>query len=232
MKERVARIRSIEPLVDRVVAVDLEALDPPSIRFSPGQFVSVRCGPRARRSFSVTSEPGRTDGLELMIKRTGSGTTARFYDSLEVGSEIRFYGPMGYFLLQPEHPGDVVFAATGVGISAIYPMVREAIARPESGRVLLLWGLRRPEDVFWRDRLEKTAAESERFRYEIFLSSEGHGRITPRVLQTSASLREPVYYLCGNGDMIEEVKGGLVSDGVDRRHRVHTEIFYPAARGR
>lgn len=230
MKERTGRVRSITPLADRVISVDVEAVDPPNIGFRPGQFVSVRVGARARRSFSVASEPGRRGGFELVLKRAGSGTTARFVERLSVGDELRFYGPMGYFLLDPEHPGDVVFAATGVGISAIYPMVREAAARRE-GKVRLFWGLRRQSEVFWEDRLAATAAEHSGFDYGIRLSGEGGGRITPEVLATADALRAPTYYLCGSGDMIEEVKAGLRSRGVELRRRIHTEIFYPAARG-
>jgi ferredoxin-NADP reductase len=232
LTERTARVRSITRLADQVVAVDVEAIEPPEIRFEPGQFVSVRVsGPEVeaeRRSFSLVSNPGRSDGFDLLVKRHGSGATARFADRLAVGDELRYFGPMGYFLFEPAHRGDLVFGATGVGISAIWPMIEAALEGPGDRRVLLFWGLRRRSDVFWKDRLEERARAFERFRPLLCVTAEDGGRITPPIVATAGRLTDPLYYLCGNGDMIVEVKAGLQARGIPRT-RFRTEVFHPVA---
>jgi ferredoxin-NADP reductase len=213
------------------VAVELAAAEPARIQFRPGQFVSLATGGAGsgdRRSFSITSAPVLGDAFELLLRPSGGGVTARFVAGLRPGDPVRYFGPMGYFLLDDRHEGDVVFAATGVGISAVWSMLCALLERPETGQVRLYWGMRRASEVFWQDRLEALRARSPRFRYQVLLSGEGQGRITAPVLESAAKLRSPVYYLCGNGQMVEDLRSGLIAGGLDRHRQVRTEVFHPA----
>jgi ferredoxin-NADP reductase len=144
---------------------------------------------------------------------------------------------MGFFVLELAHPGDVVFAATGSGIAAALPMIAETLARPsETGRVFLYWGMRDQAELYWLDRLEKLAHP--RLEIHICLSRPEadlppggplqRGRITTPVLEKVPSLAKPIVYLVGNGDMVKELRDGLLASGMDRRRQIRTEVFYPA----
>ena len=66
-------------------------------------------------------------------------------------------GPHGFFVLDPVHAGDVVFAATGTGIAAVMPMLGELAPRP-AGRAPARRsssGVCASEsDIFARDEIE------------------------------------------------------------------------------
>jgi ferredoxin-NADP reductase len=111
------------------------------------------------------------------------------------------------------------------------------IARPadvERGKVVMHWGLRHEEDLYWIERLDALRGRSPRFTYTIHMSqpsaawSGARGRITDPVLREAKALAAPVFYIVGNGDMIRDVKDGLVAQGVDRKKQIRTEVFYPA----
>lgn len=240
MAEKVARTHKITEIAPDVLVVDAAFVDPPTLSWRPGQFVSLRCGdartgdPDARRSYSIASSPTRHDGFELLVKLIPGGAGSEFFRTLVHGGELRFTGPMGFFVPELAHAGDAVFAVTGTGIAAALPMITEILGRAgERGQVILHWGMRDEGELYWVDRLDALAAQHARFRYTLSLSrpsdgwSGARGRITERVLAEPARLTKPVFYVVGNGNMVRDVKAGLVAAGVDRKRQIRVEIFYP-----
>jgi ferredoxin-NADP reductase len=240
MAEKVARTQKITGIAPGVLVVDAAFVEPATLSWRPGQFVSLRCGdprtgdPDARRSYSIASSPARHDGFELLVKLIPGGAGSEFFRTLVHGSELRFTGPMGFFVPELAHPGDAVFAVTGTGIAAALPMAVEILGREnERGRVRLHWGMRDEGELYWVDRLEALAAAHPRFDFTLSLSrpspawTGARGRITERVLAEARERVKPVFYLVGNGNMVRDVKSGLVAAGIDRKRQIRTEIFYP-----
>lgn len=206
------------------------------LRFRAGQFLSVRVGTddggaSVLRSYSLASSSGAPE-FSLILKLVPGGPGSHFFETLKQGERVRFTGPMGFFVLDLAHTGDVVFGATGVGIAPVLPMLDEALARDERGRVRLYWGNRDAADLFWLDELA-ARAKNPRFEMKLFLSGTpppgwtgGTGRITPAVLADLAQFDEPTFYLVGNGAMIRELRGALVERGVDRKKQIRNEAFY------
>jgi ferredoxin-NADP reductase len=237
---RKARLEGARPLTYDTWEYRFRMLAPPEIRFRAGQFVSVLCGHDkeglpSRRSYSIASPSQERGGFTLVVKLLPGGLAAKFFGALQPGGEIEFTGPMGFFVLDLAHTGDVVFAATGTGLAPVVPMLDELLARPESGQVQLYFGVRKLEDVFYADWLDAAAARHPRFRWQLCATQpppdfRGHkGRLTQPVLQTVAELLRPTYYLVGNGDMIKDVKQLLSARGVDRKRQIRTEAFFAAA---
>ncbi len=226
----------VAPLADRVVEYVL-ALDPPStLGFRPGQFISLEVGRDADgqpilRSYSIGSPPGRGE-ISLVVKMLPDGIASGWFQRLTVGQRVRFTGPMGFFVLDLAHAGDVVFGATGVGIAPVLPMVDEALARDEKGRVILFWGNRAPADLFWIDAFEMRRRSHPRFEVRCFLSggdaawSGARGRITQAIADELPKLDAPTFYLVGNGAMIRDVKRELMARGVDRKRQIRNEAFF------
>lgn len=231
-----ARLESIDAVAPDVLTLDARLVEPAAIRFRAGQFVTVLVPSQPRplkRPYSIASSPERTDGFELLVKLVPGGIGSRWIRERRPGDEVDFLGPHGLFCALDRHPGDVVFAVTGSGIAAALPMATEVLGRrDEGGRVLLYWGMRRTEDLYWGDRLEALRASSPRLRASICLSQPGpvwagaHGRIVGHVLEELPRLRDPTFYLVGNGEMIRELTHELVERGIDKRQRVRTEVFY------
>jgi ferredoxin-NADP reductase len=213
-----------------------DGAEPFELRFRPGQFISVTIGTDADnnpilRSYSVASPPERRGELVLVLRRVEGGVGSAYFDALRPGDTIRFTGPMGFFVNELSHSGDVVYVATGTGIAPFLPMIDEVLRRPEAGKVQLFWGLRSEQDVFYQDELTALATRHPRFSYQVYLSrphgfSRLRGRVTGPVLEILPSLRDPTFYLCGNGQMIDEVKEGLIARGVSRKRQIRTEAFF------
>jgi ferredoxin-NADP reductase len=229
-----ATVVDIRALARGVVEWRLRLPEP--LHFRPGQFISVRVGEEdgaaVLRSYSIASSPGRPE-ISLILKLVEGGPGSRFFSLLKLGDAIRFTGPMGFFVNELAHAGDAIYAATGVGITPVLPMVRELLERPnETGQILLYWGNRQREDLFWQDELAELEERHPRFRVRWFLSQEAHdwagerGRITAAVLADLASFQRPTYYLVGNGAMIRELKAGLQERGVDRKRQIRNEAFF------
>jgi ferredoxin-NADP reductase len=231
-----ATVTAIRPLARGVVEWRFGMAEP--LAFRPGQFISVRVGEDESgaailRSYSIASSPGVPE-LSLILKLVEGGPGSRWFSTLKVGDAVRFTGPMGFFVLElGQHAGDVTFAATGVGITPILPMLNELLARPdETGRVTLYWGNRDADDLFWREELAQLEERHDRFRVRWFLSGDSagwageRGRITHAVLHDLSAMTRPTFYLVGNGAMIRELKTGLVERGVDRKRQIRNEAFF------
>jgi ferredoxin-NADP reductase len=216
--------------------------DPDRLDFKAGQFVSMAveapspdADPVPRRSYSIASQSDAGDVLRFIVRVIPDGKASEYLMSIPLGSRVRMTGPHGFFVLDPSHPGDVVFGATGTGIAAVMPMLGELGRRRESaggtGRCLVLWGMRQEADLFSRQEISQLAARAGA-ELHIFLTApgdawaDGRGRITPAVLERLPQLVAPTFYLVGNGAMITELKRELVSRGINRKTQIRTEAFF------
>jgi len=146
---------------------------------------------------------------------------------------VNMTGPHGFFVLDPAHAGDIVFAATGTGVAAVMPMLGELARRPpdERRRIAVFWGLRQQADIFARAEIE-ALADGAGAELGIYLTAPGpdwtggRGRITPALLDRLPRFSMPTFYLVGNGAMITELKRELISRGVNRKTQIRTEAFF------
>lgn len=214
------RIRAIQEIAPNVFDLELTLVTP--LEFEAGQSISVRIpGTVEFRSYSIAGlrDP---ETLQLLVRRVG-GVGSQFLASLEIGASLEFEGPHGEFRLAPG-PGDAVFGATGVGVSALFPMMEALALRPPSGRVAFFWGLMQREDLFWQGRLDAIArAFGDRFQSRIVFSGTGDGFVTQPIIETARGFVTPMYYLCGNGQMVRDVIDGLTRLGIDRDRQIRTD---------
>jgi ferredoxin-NADP reductase len=240
MAEKVARTHAVTTIAPDVLVVSAACEDPPALRWRAGQFLSLRCGAAdaknpERRSYSIASSPLVSDGFELLVKLLPGGVGSALFAGLAPGDPIHYTGPMGFFVNELAHAGDAVYCVTGTGIAAALPMIEETLARAnETGRVVLLWGMRTQAELYWQERL--AALAHPRFTAELHLSrpapgwTGATGRIIDPTLALVPGLTRPVFYLVGNGDMVRDLRAGLVAAGVDRKRQIRVEVFYPETR--
>jgi ferredoxin-NADP reductase len=214
---------------------------PERLHFQAGQFVSLALPSGAtgeaasipRRSYSIASQSDAGEVLRFIIRVIPEGKASDFLMAMPIGTRVTMTGPHGFFVLDPVHAGDIVFAATGTGIAAVMPMLGELARRPpeDRRRVIVFWGLRQASDIFARPEIEALVAAAGA-ELEIHISAPGadwtghRGRITPALLERLPRLVAPTFYLVGNGAMITELKRELISRGVNRKTQIRTEAFF------
>ena len=236
----IATLASRHPVGAGVVDLVFTMRSPSWLPFQAGQFVSLAIGgdegggsgvPAKRRSYSIASPSGTGDRLRFIVRAIPQGAATDFLLSLPVGSEVHMTGPHGFFVLDPQHPGDVVFGATGTGLAAVLPMLDELSRRALEGRRSLFWGARHETDLFTRGEVEELCRRAS-VDLRILLTAPtpewtgGRGRITPAILELLPDLRSPTFYLVGNGAMITDLKRELIARGIDRKRQIRTEAFF------
>ena len=219
-----------------IADLSFRMVSPAALSFRAGQFVSIAVdGPDApapsRRSYSIASQSDAGGTLRFIIRVIASGAASELLMSTPIGGAMRMTGPHGFFVLDEDHAGDVVFGATGTGVAAVMPMLGELSRTADRGHRYLYWGLRHESDLFAHEEIARLCELSDT-ELRIFLSAPGEtwdagrGRITPAILAQLPSLTVPTFYLVGNGSMITELKRELVERGVNRKKQIRTEAFF------
>lgn len=230
------RLRARAAVAPDVYDLYFDVLEPARIVFKAGQFVTLAvgvdpAGQSVRRSYSIASMSDHAESLRFLIRAIPGGIATDYFLRMAIGTEVPMTGPHGFFVLSPQHAGDVIFGATGTGIAPVMSMLGELVPRPEPGRRLVYWGLRQESDLFVRDEVDELCQAAGAQLFTHLSRPTGawpglRGRITAPILAALPSLQSPTFYLVGNGAMISELKKALVATGIDRRKQIRTEAFF------
>jgi len=204
----------------------------------PGQHVDVRLtaldGYTATRSYSVAA-PEEDARVELTVQRVRDGEVSSFLaDGLAVGDAVRLRGPVGgWFVWRPGQPGPVLLVAGGSGVVPLMSMLR---ARDDGAPPFrLVYSVREPDDVIYRDELAKlTATDGVDVRLvHTRRAPDGAARPAGRVHVDDLVAAgwdaedEPTCYVCGPTGFVEGVADLLVGLGHAADH-IRTERFGPS----
>jgi len=236
-----AELTAREVIAPGIAELAFTMRSPERLVFRAGQFVSVALPSPAeeaataipRRSYSIASQSDAGDRLRFIIRVIPEGKASDYLMTLPLGATIDLTGPHGFFVLDPVHAGDIVFAATGTGVAAVMPMLGELAKqrRSRASQIVVFWGLRYEEDIFARGEIEALAAAAGA-ELAVHLTAPGpgwaggRGRITAALLDRLPGFTAPTFYLVGNGAMITELKRELISRGVNRKTQIRTEAFF------
>jgi len=253
LKFHALRVASVAPDAEDAVAIELEVPEAlrAEYRGAPGQHVVVRTtidGQETRRTYSLVNAPGEWP-LRLVPRVHARGLMSRYLaEQLRAGDALEVLPPNGSFTPRAAaHPGGsyVAFAA-GCGITPVLSVVRSLLAH-QAARVILFYGNSgSARTMCLEDLLAHKDRHLGRLSLHFVMSREPqevelyNGRIdAARVRQFAGVLFEPrqvtEFFLCGPGDMIEQVSTTLRELGVEPA-RVHAEHFTvataaPAAAG-
>lgn len=204
-----------------------------------GQHVDVRLtaddGYRATRSYSLAA-PTDGDHVELTVQRVPDGEVSAFLcDELAPGDTVEVRGPVGgWFVWRPGQAGPVLLVAGGAGVVPLMAMLR---ARHTAREVpfRLVYSVRSPEEVIYRDELHRRADARDVDVSLLFTrvapsgDPRGAGRITADDLRLEgwSAADEPTCYVCGPTGFVESAAALLVTLG-HAAERVRTERFGPS----
>jgi ferredoxin-NADP reductase len=190
-------------------------------------------GYQAERSYSIASAPEDPE-LVLTVARVDDGEVSPYLvDELAPGDELEVRGPIGgYFAWEDRMAGPVLLIGGGSGVVPLRSMLRHHAASHSTVQTRLLYSVRSPEDVIYRDELRDLAGDDAVDVRLAFTRSwppgwDGlHGRLDAGVLGDLGWAPSPqaVTYVCGPNGFVEFVAQSLVALGQPAA-QIKTERF-------
>lgn len=202
------------------------------LSFTPGQFISVidrEDGKEVTRAYSIAS-PREGNKFALCLNRVPTGIVSRWLFELNPGDEVEMHEPLGYFTLR--HPGRrAVFIATGTGIAPFRSMLLDHLPRTQP-HVTLLFGVRYPAGLLYREELEELSYEYPSFKFLPTVTRPdenwtGHtGRVQAHLdealdLRTPEEISNIDVYICGLKEMVDDMRKDLKQRGFDRKQIIY-----------
>jgi ring-1,2-phenylacetyl-CoA epoxidase subunit PaaE len=237
------RVAEIHPEAEDAIGISLEV--PPELRAVyqglPGQHVVVRTeinDEENRRTYSLVNAPGEWP-LRIVLRVHPSGHMSRYLaEQLNVGDSLDVLPPNGSFTPRrsAQEAGTYVAFASGCGITPVLSVMRSLLAANPGNRIILFYGnASTARAMCVEELLGLKDRYMQRLSLHFLMSREPqqselyNGRIDAgRVRQLSQALFKPAdvteYFVCGPGNMIDEVSATLRELGV-AGDKIHGEHF-------
>lgn len=233
------QVESTFDLAPSVRGLVLSRADGEPLAFEPGQWVNLVLPlptGEIRRAYSIASPPFGTPRFELAVTRVTDGPGSGYLCDLEAGSTLRAIGPQGFFTRPPDDASPALFIATGTGVTPLRSMIRAAITAGSTVPLWLLFGVRRQEDLLYREELEQLAREYPNVAVHFTLSQPHEGWMgrrgyvqlhVPELLEKLSAMGqgEPHVYVCGLEKMVKSVRNLTRKELGLTRQRVHSERY-------
>jgi ferredoxin-NADP reductase len=205
-----------------------------------GQHVDVRLtspdGYSAVRSYSIASASNERR-VEITVERLPNGEVSPYLtQEAAVGDRLELLGPIGgWFVWRAQQTEPIQLIAGGSGIVPLMAMIRSRASAGSTAPFRLLYSVREPGVVFYRDELEVLAHHKDSVSIDYAYTRAAPrdwprqpGRIDGALIANTtwpANLR-PTCYVCGPTPFVESVAGLLTALG-NSPERVKTERFGP-----
>lgn len=206
---------------------------PDGFDFTPGQFLPVRVqveGRTVQRAYSISSAPQVRGYIEISVKRIGL-VSGLLHSNLRPGSLVTVRRPAGAFTYPAGDERPLLLLAGGIGITPLMSMLRHAVATEPTRPVIVIYSVRTPADLAFRDELAVIARRHAQVRLGVAVTQGPpsdrwhHGRITAALVR--AYVTDPGHvlaFICGPQPMIDGMKGLLAELGVPKP-QVKSESF-------
>ncbi|MGS3143035.1 hybrid-cluster NAD(P)-dependent oxidoreductase [Aeromonas sanarellii] len=180
------------------------------------------------RAYTLSSSP-QDPFWQVTIKDVGL-VSHHLHQSLQVGDEIRVDGPFGDFHLTALPCERPLLLSAGSGITPMWAMLRDELARRPEADIRFIHSARSPEDVIFADELAALAEAHAGVRHALILEEAPSehpwvGRLTPEMLRELApDLLSRHVYLCGPAPYMAAVSEMLAGLGLPAG-QLHQESF-------
>lgn len=220
-----AQVGAIKDLTHDVRQIELRLIEPETIVFKPGQFISFdvphpKTGRPVTRPYSIASSPSRSGVITLLLNLVPEGPGSTYLFGVKEGDEVRFKGPAGNYYLREDPVRELLFVATGTGIAPIWSMLLANAERPDPRPATLFWGLRSQRDLYYQKELTRFASKGTPFTAITTLSrpepgwSGESGRVLRLIEWQLPSVKNLAVYLCGNSAMIADATALIQKKGL------------------
>ena len=180
------------------------------------------------RAYTLSSSP-QDPFWQVTIKDVGL-VSHHLHQTLQLGDEIRVDGPFGDFNLAVLHCERPLLLSAGSGITPMWAMLRDELAKRPNADIRFIHSARSPDDVIFADDLAALAEAHAGVRHALVLEQAPAaypwvGRLTPAMLRELApDLLARHVYLCGPAPYMAAVCTMLAELGLPAE-QLHQESF-------
>lgn len=215
------------------------------IKFNPGQYLLLETQTGTHRAYSIANcfkkedfllkdLPEITTGtyISFIISTRPNGASSHFFEEVQEGVEVEAIGPNGRFnLVESDRPK--AFIATGTGIAPFIPMVYQSLVDDPLQNVSVFFGLSFNEDKYVREFFAEIINNRKQYpNFKFYLTSRHsqitdldlQGRVTESVPEIINNPSEHDFYICGNPDMVDDMKLVLIQIGASENN-IFTEKY-------
>ncbi|GAA0318083.1 2Fe-2S iron-sulfur cluster-binding protein [Sphingomonas oligophenolica] len=165
--------------------------------------------------------------------------SGHFHDHVVPGSIVQLRAPAGSFVLDGEPGVPAVLIAGGVGITPLFAMAREALAKQPDREIHLFYGVRDSRELVFEAAIDAMRAQHPNFHVTIVLSNPAPGEVEAPNCQTTgfidvALLKRTLpngghhFYVCGPPPMMASLVPALRA-WAGAHDAVRYEAFGPAS---
>ena len=180
--------------------------------FRTGQFMTMDWAdaPDYKRAYSLSSCALDRGHFEITVKRDGKMGT-RLVDWIKAGDRLMVLPPAGRFHPVFEPGRELICMAGGSGVTPFRGFAREATRRGLDTPIAVLYSVRTPDEIIFRDEFQALAAQNPRFKFEVTCTrvepeapwTGRRGRLTLEWL--AEHVRHPaqtLFYACGSNAFV------------------------------
>lgn len=205
--------------------------------FNPGEYVRMTLeidNPDNRgssRYFTIASSPNNKKFLVITTKIIQSSFKKELFN-LKEGKLVRFFGPLGNFIIDKKDTRPKIFLAGGIGITTFYSMVLYNFEMNLKNHIYLLASFSKPEDTIYANELLAISEKSPNISVSYTVSNADKkgwvgeiGRIDKvKIRNIISELNNPVFYVVGPTKMVDSITKNLKDMRVSS-DRIMTEDF-------
>ena len=215
-----ARVHSMERLTPEVMRLRLDVTDGAPPAFVAGQYIHIVLDDGQRRAFSFANAPHDNRLIELHVRLIPGGRfTGAVFNTMQVGDELAFEGPLGDFRLR-DSDAPILLVAGATGFAPIKSIVEDAFHRGIRRPMWLYWGVRQRRDLYMLELAQQWAAQHADFHLVPVLSEPGdewtgrRGLVHEAMLQDFPDLSGREVYVCGSVRMVEAAVPAFIARGL------------------
>jgi NAD(P)H-flavin reductase len=218
MVPRIAHVRRRRHDAPDAWTLELEMSDGAPLRYAPGQFNMLTAFGVGEVAISMSGDPA---GGPLVHTIRAVGPVSHALTRLGAGQPVGVRGPFGVGWPMAQAAGkDVLLVAGGLGLAPLRPAIYRLLGeRARFGKVTLLFGARRPEDIIFRHEVESWRG---RFDIDVEVTVDhagadwrGHvGVVTGLISRHEIDPAATVAMVCGPEVMMRFVAMALVDKGL------------------
>jgi NAD(P)H-flavin reductase len=189
------------------------------LTFDPGQVAVLAIDGDCEAYMAIASPPDQRETLEFLVKRTGDAGE-RLCDLGRL-ADVELRGVVGRgFPVDSFAEKDLIFVAAGTAIAPVRAAISHAIQHRERfGRIVLVHGVRHPDDFAVDDELDHWREAGVHVLLTVTRPGDAAwagpvGRVQALLENVVRDTLEPVAFVCGSDEMMDQTTELLESLGV------------------